>query len=101
MSCNVLHLQCWQQARWIGAGGARNMNSGETVGKKAQIGLSRTAPLLPSRRQRCSLGARKKAVRPPLPRGCGRWAAAGAAADARPLSSAHARKLALWHAIAQ
>ena len=43
MSCNVLHLQCWQQARWIGAGGARNMNSDETVCRKAQILLSRTA----------------------------------------------------------
>ena len=43
MSCNVLHPQCWQQPRWIGAGGARNMHSGATVRKKAQIGLSRTA----------------------------------------------------------
>ena len=43
MSCNVLHPQCWQQARWIGAGGARKMHSGATVRKKAQMGLSRTA----------------------------------------------------------
>ena len=43
MSCNVLHPQCWQQQRWIGAGGARNRHSGETLGGKAQIGLSRTA----------------------------------------------------------
>ena len=34
MSCNVLHPQCWQQQRWIGAGGARNMHSGETLGGK-------------------------------------------------------------------
>ena len=45
-------------------------------------------PRLPSGRQRCCLGARKKAVRPSLPRGCCRRTAAGAAADPRPLSSA-------------
>ena len=44
MSCNVLHPQCWQQARWIGAGGARNMHSGATVRKKAQIGLHASRP---------------------------------------------------------
>ena len=68
MSCNVLHPQCWQQARWIGAGGARNMHSRETVGNKAQIGLPRTAG---------SAAERASAV---LPRGEkeGREAAAGA-----------------------
>ena len=43
IDCVRLHPQCWQQARWIGAGGARNMHSGETLGGKAQMGLSRTA----------------------------------------------------------
>ena len=68
MSCNVLHPQCWQQARWIGAVGARNMHSGATVRKKAQIGLSRTA---------ASAAERASAV---LPRGEkeGREAAAAA-----------------------
>ena len=44
MPRNALHFQCWQQARWIGAGGARNMHSGATVRKKAQIGLHASRP---------------------------------------------------------
>jgi hypothetical protein len=54
MPRNALHFQCWQQTRWIGAGGARNMHSGATVRKKAQIGLHAPLPQLSSERRQIS-----------------------------------------------